>query len=147
MRVPTRAISFAIAGAFILAVFWPLMRPPDTTLHRAVLQRQFKSLKAPAEARLIYRDERPKLGRVFLGAYYTSGMSFDQVRNFYLPQLQRNGWELMRTAGVTEEPRRLTLCKGDYQANLEDAGERQNIGWTYALSMSWGSERQCAAAR
>ncbi len=34
-------------------------------------------------------------------------------------------------------------CKGDYQANLEAAGEKQNIGWTYAVTFSWGEQQQC----
>lgn len=147
MQIPTRTISFALAGALLLGLSWPLLRPSDAAVHRAVLQRQFKVLKPPAEAKLLYIDGKPKMGRVFIGAYYTSSMSFEQLRNHYLPQLQRNGWTLLENSAADQDTREtpVTLCKGEYQANLEDAGERLNIGWTYALSMSWGSQKQCGS--
>ncbi|MFO1468399.1 MAG: hypothetical protein U1F35_18475 [Steroidobacteraceae bacterium] len=145
MPLPNRTITFALAGAFILAIFWPLLHPPDTTVHRAVLKRQFQLLKAPSESRLIYLDEKPKLGRVLIGAYYQSSMSYDQLKHYYVPQLQRHGWALREDAGEADADRRITLCKGDYQADLEHAAERRNIGWSYSLTLSWGAQKRCPA--
>jgi hypothetical protein len=148
--VPTRAISFAIAGALLLAIFWPVLHPPNTTLHQAVLQRQFKAMKAPADAKVIYVDEKPKRGRVFIGGYYTSGLSFEQLQHYYLPQLQRNGWHKIAespllVSGRDFGGRELTLCKGEYRSTVEYAGKNQNAGWTFALTMSWDSKTECAA--
>jgi hypothetical protein len=145
MAIPARTITFALAGALILGLSWPLLHPSDAAVHRIVLQRQFKALKAPAEAKLIYVDEKPKLGRVFIGAYYKSSMTFEQLQNHYVPQWKRNGWTPASTRPVhgNATAQHLTLCKGDYQADLEDAGEKQNIGWTYAVTFSWGAQQQC----
>ena len=145
MQLPNRTITFALAGAFILAIFWPLLRPPDASLHRVVLKKQFDLLKPPAESRLIYLDEKPKLGRVLIGAYYQSGMSYEQLKRYYMPQLQRHGWSLRDDKGEVDADRRITLCKGDYQADLEDAAERRNIGWSYSLTLSWGAQKRCPA--
>ena len=152
MRIPTRAISFTIAGVFLMVIFWPVLHPPNTTLHHAVLQRQFKSLKAPSDAKLLYVDEKPKLGRVFLGAYYLSDISFEQLQHFYVPLFQHNGWHLLQetplaVSGRDTGGRQITLCKGDYEANIEYAGERQNAGWSYSVSMSWSPENKCRSAQ
>jgi hypothetical protein len=143
MALPARTITFALAGALILGLSWPLLHPSDTAVHRVVLQRQFQLLKAPAEAKLIYMDEKPKLGRVFIGAYYHSAMSFDQLQNHYLPQWKRNGWTPIDDDAAEGTARHLRLCKGDYQAGLEGAGERQNIGWSYVVTFSWNAKQEC----
>ncbi len=148
MQIPTRAISFGIAGALLLAIFWPVLHPPDATLHHAVLQRQFKSLRPPSEAKLVYIDEKPKLGRVFIGGYYTTDLSFDQLQHLYLPQLQRDGWRQLEESpllisGRDFGGRQITFCKSDYRTNLQYAGKDQNAGWTFAVTMNWNAKNEC----
>jgi hypothetical protein len=148
VRFPIKAIGPIIAVLVLVVILWPIIHPPHAEMHQIALKREFQLLQVPQGARVVVVDDKPKIGRVFLNSTYESQLSYDNLKQFYTSNLQRNGWHILRETPITDLGRNLggreiTFCKGPYEADLQFAGDKATFAWNYALSMSWNLHKYC----
>lgn len=77
-----------------------------------------------------------------VGRHYKSAASYDDVKNFYLSQLQSAGWKLKeeRELRGSVGSRQLTFSKEQYYFVIEYSGDKAvDPDWNYGIDVSWKS--------
>ena len=73
---------------------------------------------------------------------YKSDVSFDEVKEFYLKQLTKQGWQLieereLRDRGRFRDERVLHFTRGEFLLSVQYAGKRKEVlGWDYVLRIA-----------
>ena len=123
-------------------------------LAEQTLVAEYRLLRMPRAASQFGFSQSHKVEQAYVGAYFHSALSWQQLRSFYDVELGRLGWKFYADRKQTTlygdfGGRVATYCKGPYQANVEFSGPRENAGWEYALDVSWGlsgGSRDCPRA-
>jgi hypothetical protein len=70
------------------------------------------------------------------GLFYQSAADYDDVKNFYVKELNARGWNSLHEVALDGENKELTFGKGEYGIAIEyDSAARQQ--WNYATTYFW----------
>jgi hypothetical protein len=79
-----------------------------------------------------------------VGRHYKSTARYDEVKNFYLTQLQNDVWKLKEDRELVSSSgaRVLTFSKEQYSIAIEYSGDKAvDPDWNYAINVTWNSGR------
>ena len=91
-----------------------------------------------------------KSNLALVGDGYSTPASFDEIRLYYIHELERLEWRAQGDKAVKDWGRDLggkttTFCKGPNKASLEYYGDASNYRGHYRLELSWGIGPKCSA--
>jgi hypothetical protein len=113
------------------------------------LEIEFGRIKTPSDTRSLRYSSTYKIHQAEVGSDYLSSFSYQDLRSFYDPELNRNGWRLLKAEpmklwGRDYSGKQTFYCKGPYTATLQYAGQASDqLGWTYSFALSWGLFDEC----
>lgn len=85
---------------------------------------------------------------VSIARTYHSDASFEEIREFYLRELPRRGWQFVEEREVKDRgrikgERALDFQKGNFVLSIQFAAERRDdLGWDYAIRIAYPAENK-----
>ncbi len=139
LRILQSVISLTIL-AFLIH-FW--MIPSQAEPVQRNLEKEFKLIPQPPQAIMNSYTAYHKGNNAVVEGYYSTTLSYQQVRSFYEDVLQEKGWHFQRELEVKEfgggpEGKQFIFCKGNNRAAIYYDGVSTHNYRTYAFSLSWG---------
>jgi hypothetical protein len=143
MYISKARAGIVLAILILCVLLIPKFRAPQLEAHLPALRKAFDAVQPITSARLVGTEERPNLGLIFLDRRYQSDSTYEEIKQNYVTQLQKNGWRFIKETKQRDMGRDLLFCKEPYAANLAFPGEKSDAGFTYGFSVSWGLYRVC----
>jgi hypothetical protein len=83
-----------------------------------------------------------KVHAATVSKYYKSSASYNDVKGFYIEQMQRLGWQLKDEDNVKDWQkdlggRELVFRNGEFSFAIQYAGEKSGYTWEYATTLGW----------
>jgi hypothetical protein len=99
------------------------------------------AIVAPETDVMISQETMRKRGFVAVQTLYRSALPPAQIASYYDHELRRHGWTARKQRAISEWGKHfggwaIEYCKGDFEAEVQYAGEAHN-DWTYAFSVAW----------
>ncbi|WP_162818200.1 hypothetical protein [Aquirhabdus parva] len=137
-------VLWTIISLIFLAVFiYFSMQPSTGEPVRKELEKEFKAIAPLPHA--ISQDYQStfKDQHALVEGYYLSTASYQQIRQYYVDELAKHGWQFKQESELRDLGRGLgktmIFCKGTFNAEIEYFGmDRQPNDWAYAFGLSWG---------
>ena len=125
----------------ILIYFW--MIPSQAMPMQKDLEKEFLAISPLPKATLNSYESSYKDQLDLVEGYYSTALSYNQIRNYYVGELEKNGWQLKKESELRDISgdhggKVIMFCKGNYRATLDYAGISASNGWTYVFNLSWG---------
>jgi hypothetical protein len=77
-----------------------------------------------------------------VGRGYKSSASYDALKQYYMDKLNALGWQyqgdhIVFDWGRDLGGRELSFQQGEFELNIQYAGEKADYGWNYAINITW----------
>jgi len=102
---------------------------------------EYNSLEIMPDSIQVYFDASNKASSVLVDGYYDIDAEYQQIKEYYIAELQNNGWKLDDEQVSNELGKgnynELSFHKGEYNLYL-DFYDRVSQGYTYDIAITWG---------
>ncbi len=125
----------------------------DAQKKQAELEEEFRQVPVPGWATPLNFQYSPRRENPLIGRAFISNANFAEIKKFYDAELVKQQWVAKGEAstkewGVVDYGGHLRLyCRWPYEAEIFFPGDTARYGWTYTLTFSWPSRRECWASK
>lgn len=143
----SRILIWTVCLGLIPLTVWIIRSDFDSPTH-AEIQREFQSFSPPSETQPVQTNDIPRSTGGAMGVYYTTSMTFADVRQHYENQLQTNGYKFrefksLQSWGHDYGEQVLHYCKGNVMAELYNPGSvPTKTAYQFSFSIS-GNAFEC----
>lgn len=115
---------------------------------QGTIQTEFRAIQPVSGSRTVDTQSYHTSDKAYVGATYSVVATEEEIANHYRAQLLAKGWAYVGRREILDNGQNLggwsdTYCNGGQEAEVDYSGERANYGWTYSISIFWGSASRC----
>ena len=108
-----------------------------------ILKNELSLIRRPSSDRVVDYYTSYKSTHAGVGEAMSSSMIWEELRAFYLSEMQQSGWQPIKSGKVLDWKkdqggRIERFRKGDYVVSIYYGGESNRQAWTYTVDVSTG---------
>jgi hypothetical protein len=134
----------SVALALLLSYFAYdyLVNEPQAKSERHILDVEMNKITVLPGSILLEHASTNKTQRTFVSQTFTTSASYETIREYYVQELTRLGWEYVKAAaldnpGKNAGTENVSFCKGSYTATLRYRSPNLSGSWRYAIDLGW----------
>ena len=126
-----------------ILVFQQVSKIPGLQTKKAILENELNEIQRPLGVTELEHFSRVKPEVVSVSRTYKTDLSYEFIRDYYINELSKQGWELNESKSLTVwgkdlGAKELIFTKNRYILKLDFPGHDPNFNYTFELTASWG---------
>jgi len=119
-----------VIGALLYGKYSPRLMATEKAL-----QIEFDAIQPLPGAILVEHYGGHKLNLAAVGSKYMTSQNFNEIRQFYDKEFERNGWQFVQENVYGGKATTVRYQKGDYTLSLMN--DMRQTDWAYSIAISW----------